>query len=132
MFDDLFADTVTLTIVIIALSFVCVIGTIIFSFLVYYLFARRGRKRAEALMKTGVQGQATVLSLEDTGMRINDNPRVRVGLEVRLEGYSPYKVQKTMTIPLIKLSQVQPGAEVAVMADPNSPGDPDKVGLLLR
>jgi hypothetical protein len=129
--EDLFQDTAILTIGIIVFSFVCVFGVIVLSFLAYYLFARSGRKKAEDLMKTGQQGQATVLSLEDTGVLINNNPRVRIGLEVRIPGYQPYQVMKTMTIPMIRLSQVQVGSVVNVMADPTEPANPDKVGLLL-
>jgi hypothetical protein len=37
-----------------------------------------------------------------------------------------------MTVPMIKLPQVQPGLVVAVLADPADPTNPDKVGLLLK
>ena len=93
---------------------------------------RANQKKAAALMATGTQGEATILQLADTGMRINDNPRVAMLLDVRIPGYPAYQVQKTMTVPLIRMSQVQAGSVVAVMADPNQPANPDKVGLLLR
>lgn len=112
------------TIVIIIVTFVLVFGGIAY-------FSRQSRKKAEALLATGKQGTARVLSLQDTGMRINDNPRVAMALEVSIPGYPPYQVQKTITIPMIKISQVQVGATVNVMADPTQPGNPDKVGLLL-
>lgn len=131
MFDDIFGNTITLTIVIIALSFVCVLGTFVFGIMLYWLYGRRGRKNAEALMETGQQGQATVLSLEDTGVLINNNPRVKIGLEIRIPGYQPYRIVKTMTLPMIRMSQVQVGSIVNVMADPSEPQNPDKVGLLL-
>ena len=132
MFDDIFGNAVTMTIVIIGFSFLCIAGTFVFAILIYWLYGRRGRKKAEALMETGQQGQATVLSLEDTGVLINNNPRVRIGLEVHIEGYQPYRVVKTMTIPMIKISQVQVGSEIAILADPSEPDNPDKVGLLLK
>jgi len=83
-------------------------------------------------METGKPGEATLLALEDTGMRINDNPRVQVVMEVRIPGYPPYQVTKAVTVPLIRMSQVQVGAVVGVMANPAQPNNPDKVGLLLR
>ncbi len=92
---------------------------------------RQGAKAAE-LMETGQQGNAQVLRLEDTGMRVNDNPRVTMLLEVQIPGHAPYQVEKTMVVPLINLPQVQPGQQVAVLADPSEPQNPDKVGLLLR
>jgi hypothetical protein len=90
------------------------------------------RRKIENLMATGQQGEAAILSLEDTGVRINDNPRVRLLLEIRIPGYSPYQVEKTLVIPLIRLAQVQVGSTVQVLADPNQPDAPDKVALLLR
>lgn len=112
------------TLVIIVLTFVLVLGGI-------YYFSRQSRKKAEALLATGKHGTARVLSLEDTGMRINDNPRVRMLLEVDIPGYASYQVQKTVTIPMIKIAQVQVGSIVNVMADPTQPNNPDKLGLLL-
>ncbi len=83
-------------------------------------------------MATGTQGEATVLALKDTGMLVNNQPRVRIRLEIRLPGYAPYQIEKTMTIPLIRLSQVQVGSVMGVMVDPTQKDNPDKVGLLLR
>ena len=90
------------------------------------------QKKVEDLLATGQQGEATVLGLEDTGARINDNPRVRLLLEVHIQGYAPYQVAKVIVVPLIRLSQVQVGSTVQVLADPNEPDNPEKLGLLLK
>ena len=95
-------------------------------------FYRNQQKRAQELMARGTQGEATILALEDTGMRINDNPRVTVQLEIRMPYGAPYQLTKTVTIPLIRLSQVQVGSVVPVMVDMSDPTNPDKVGLLLK
>jgi hypothetical protein len=73
-----------------------------------------------------------VLALQDTGMFINNNPRVTLQLEIRLPTIAPYQLTKTMTVPLIRLSQVQTGSVVQVMVDMSDPTNPDKVGLLLK
>jgi len=93
---------------------------------------RNNQKKMQNLMATGQQGEGTILQLVDTGMRINDDPRVAITLEVRIPGYPPYKVSKTMTISMIRMSQVQVGSVVDVLADPTQPMNPDKVGLLLK
>jgi len=93
---------------------------------------RKKKKKTEALMATGRKGEATILELEDTGTRVNDNPRVDVLLEVRIPGNSTYQIRKTITVPLVRLSQIQVGSVVAVLADPSQPDNPDKVGILLR
>ncbi|HAV76482.1 MAG TPA: hypothetical protein DCX53_03915 [Anaerolineae bacterium] len=125
----------SITGVTLAIICVSVLGTLVITAVaiaVPIYFFRNQRKRAEELMARGTQGEATILSLEDTGMRINDNPRVKMDLEIRMPYGYPYKITKTMTIPLIRLSQVQVGAVVPVMVDMADPNNPDKVGLLLK
>ena len=62
---------------------------------------------ADALRATSQPGEATILRLDDTGGRSNNDPRVNLLLEVRLPGHPAYQVQKTAVIPLIRISQVQ-------------------------
>ncbi len=123
-FNQLFTNMIVLTV---GLTLLIIVGT----FAIIFAFNRANRKKAEALMATGTQGTAKVLNLQDTGMRINDNPRVAMLLEVTVPGYSPYQVKKTLTLPMIKISQVQVGATVPVLADPNQPNNPDKLGILI-
>jgi hypothetical protein len=133
MGPELFAGgTVLLTIVL-----VC--GSVLFTLLVTaaaiaipIYFMRNNQKRVRELMNTGTQGEATILSLDDTGMRINDNPRVTLGLEIRMPNLAPYQVKKTVTISLIRISQVQVGAVVPVMVDMTDFQNPEKIGLLLK
>jgi hypothetical protein len=93
---------------------------------------RKNKMKAEALRSTGKPGEATIMQLQDTGVRVNENPRLSLLLEVRIPGYSPYQVRKTLTVPQIRLSKFQEGAIVEVLADPSQPTNPDKVGILLR
>jgi len=121
------------------LAIVLVCGSVLFTLVITaaaiaipIYFMRNNQKRVQALMQTGTQGEATILSLDDTGMRINDNPRVALGLEIRMPNMAPYQVKKSVTIPLIRLSQVQVGAVVPVMVDMADSQNPDKIGLLLK
>ena len=120
------------TLAITCVSLLCGLVITVAAIAIPFYIMRNNQKKMQNLVATGIQGEATILQLEDTGMRINDNPRIAVVLEVRLPGYPPYQVRKTMTVPMIRMSQVQVGAVVVVMADPTQPGNPDKVGLLLR
>ncbi len=120
-------------------TFLMICGSIVFTVVIVaasigipIYFMRNNQKRAQALMQSGTQGEATILSLQDTGMRINDNPRVTVVLEVRVAMRPPYQVTKTVTVPMIRMSQVQTGLVVPVMVDLSDPTNPDKVGLLLK
>jgi len=120
-------------------TFIIVIASVCFGLLVtaaaigipIYLM-RKKRQQTEHLAAVGTQGEAKVLSLTDTGMLVNNNPRVTLELEVTMPMRPPYKVTKTMVVPLIRLPQVQVGETVGVMVDMSDPTNPDKVGLLLK
>jgi hypothetical protein len=120
------------TLAIICVSVLCSLVITVAAIAIPIYFYRNNRKKAEALMATGTQGEATILSLQDTGMFINNNPRVMVMLEIRMPNRPSYQITKTVTVPIIRMSQVQVGSVVAVMVDMSDPTNPDKVGLLLK
>ena len=131
-FNLLFGSSMILTVVLVAISLLCTFVIVAASIAVPFILMRNNQKRAQELMAVGTQGEATVLALQDTGMFINNNPRVSMLLEIRVGNLAPYQVQKVATIPMIRLSQIQVGAVVPVMVDMSNPTHPDKVGLLLR
>jgi hypothetical protein len=96
------------------------------------LWGMAKRRRMEELAATGKQGTAVVLKLSDTGTRINDNPRVKLQLEIHIPNYQPYQAQKTVTLPLIYLPQVQTGSTINILADPEQPNNEKRIALLLR
>ncbi len=124
------ASGLTLAIICGSVLFSLVIVAISIAIPVYLI--RNNRQKTAELMAKGTQGEATILSLEDTGMRINDDPRVAMVLEIRMPYGAPYQVRKVATIPIIRLSQVQVGSVVSVMVDMSNPTNPDKIGLLLK
>ena len=131
-FNLLFGSSMILTVVLVVVSLLCTFVIVAASIAVPFILMRNNQKRAQELMAVGTQGEATVLALQDTGMFINNNPRVSMLLEIRVGNLAPYQVQKVVTIPIIRLSQIQVGAVVPVMVDMSNPTHPDKVGLLLR
>ena len=124
------------TILIICISLVCTLVITVAAIAVPFIIIRKmnenNRQRAEQLAAVGIKGEATILSVQDTGMRINDNPRVAMVLDVRLPNMPSYQIQKTITISIVQLAQVQVGSVVGVLVDPSAPNNPDKVGILLR
>jgi hypothetical protein len=113
-------------------SLVITVAAIAIPFILIRKMSQDNLKRAQALAAVGTPGQATILSVQDTGMRINDNPRVAIVLEIHLPNYPIYQIQKTVTVSIIQLPQVQVGAVVSVLVDMSAPNNPDKVGILLR
>jgi hypothetical protein len=73
----------------------------------------QGREE-ERLLAEGVPTPAVIAKVEDTGNRFNSTPELRITLEVRPEGVSPYEVTVTkVAYPLWQL-----GSEVTVYVDP--------------
>lgn len=121
-----------ITIATICFSLLCTLVIVAAAVGIPLYMMRNNQKKLQNLAATGKQGEATILQMQDTGMRINDNPRLALLLEVRIPGYPPYQVNKTLTMEMIRMPQIQPGMVVACLADPSDPTNPDKVGLLLR
>ncbi len=120
------------TIIIIVILVVIIVLIAVTSITIPLWSLRKKKKKVENLKATGIKGEATILQIDDTGIRIHDNPQMNIILEVRIPDHPPYQVRKTVTVPLVRLSQIQTGSVVAVIADPSEPSNPDKVGILLR
>lgn len=120
------------TLAIICVSVLCSLVIAVAAIGIPIYIYRNNQKKAQELIAKGTQGEATILALQDTGMFINNNPRVTLQLEIRMPYGAPYQITKTMTVPLIRLSQIQVGSVVQVMVDMSDPTNPDKVGLLLK
>ena len=98
--------------------------------ILFWMMAKR--KRMEDLVATGKQGTAVVLSLSDTGVTINNAPRVKLLLEIHIPNYQPYQAHKTVAIPVIYLPQVQTGSTINILADPEQLYDEKRIALLLK
>jgi len=125
-------NSMYLTIGIIIVSVCCGLIITAAAIAVPIVIMRKKRQQAEHLAAVGTQGEAKILSMADTGMLVNNNPRVTLELEITMPMRPPYRVTKTMVVPMIRLPQVQVGEVVGVMVDMSDPTNPDKVGLLLK
>jgi hypothetical protein len=83
--------------------------------------ALQRQNAAVDVLRTGIPGTATILSLVDTGTRINDDAMVTLQLLVQTDGRPPYPVSATMTVPFHAGPQAGPGQRVAVMVDRADP-----------
>lgn len=71
------------------------------------------------LRSSGVAGTATVTSVAGTGVRINGEPVVQVGLEVDVVSHAPYSVTVRQRLPLF-WGPLAPGSVVGVVVDPTN------------
>src|SRR5215208_6658914 len=62
------------------------------------------KKQAAELFESGAKGVGTVVSVQDTGMTINDNPRVKMVFRIEpLDGSPPFDAQKTTTVSRVEI-----------------------------
>jgi hypothetical protein len=68
------------------------------------MFGRGKKAKAQELFQTGAKGVGTVQHVQDTGMTINDNPRVKMVFRVEpLEGGQAFDAQKTSTVSRVEI-----------------------------
>ena len=78
------------------------------------------KKQAAELFETGAKGAGTVISVQDTGMTVNDNPRVKMTFRVEpLDGSPPFDAQKTTTVSRVEIPRQ--GDRYPVWYDPQEP-----------
>jgi hypothetical protein len=73
---------------------------------------------AERLANEGVDGTATIVSMQATGANINMQPELQFQMTVDVNG-SQSNVTHTQVVSPAVIGQLQPGAQVPVRVDPN-------------
>lgn len=89
----------------------------------FYLFYRLFFKpliNTARLQKTGLPGKATILEVKDTGVTINNNPQVKLMLEVKNSFGQKYTTQCRVLVSRINPNMFMPGMEVPVLIDPKN------------
>ncbi|MGH2553234.1 MAG: hypothetical protein ACRDEB_05925 [Chitinophagaceae bacterium] len=89
----------------------------------FYLFYRIFFKpmiNAARLQKKGLPGKATILEVKDTGITINNNPQVKLLLEVKNNYGQKYNAQCRVMVSRLNPGMFMPGMEVAVKIDPDN------------
>ncbi len=72
---------------------------------------------------SGIAGTATVVSVTQTGMLVNGNPRLAIGLSVQLPGRPEYRAVRKEVVPLMLLSSVALGSTLPVKVDSQKQSD---------
>ncbi|MEX2459294.1 MAG: hypothetical protein WD770_09955 [Actinomycetota bacterium] len=85
------------------------------------LFKKLFGSSSRDLLVTGTPGRATIRSFDDTGGRVNVDPRVSLDLEVAVAGKAPYRANVATAVPQVYLSKLQVGGSVVVRVDPSDP-----------
>lgn len=94
------------------------IGGLVFSF-VLVVVLRRAFGPNKKLLQQGLPGQATIVSVYQTGTMVNNNPQI--GLVLQINGpLGQYQTETKAVIPMISIPQFQPGAVLPVKIDPSN------------
>jgi len=102
-----------------ALALVFLPMGIIFTLVGY--FTTRMSANREKLLETGLIGQATVESVSETGVFVNERPMIRLHLLVSVPGRPPYTVAHSEVVPLMALTRIAAGSVLPVAVDPANP-----------
>jgi hypothetical protein len=83
------------------------------------LFGRK-KKKVEALFESGSKAVGVVQEVRDTGMTVNDNPRVKMTFRIEpIDGSEPFQAEKTKVVPRVAIPRQ--GDRYPVWYDPNDP-----------
>ena len=118
-----------LTTLIIFISFACAgVITIVslgaMGFFIYRAFG--GVMKNNNVLKTGVSAPGVILSVQDTGGSLNDNPQARIRLRVMPAGQEAFEAETTMYVGRFQIAMFVPNAAVMVRYDP---ADNSKVAI---
>jgi hypothetical protein len=81
-----------------------------------------GLSVAKDLQNTGIPAQAEILAISETGMSINDDPVIRIDVQVRPANGQPYAATiKRLLVSRLEIPQYQPGKVIGVRFDPKDP-----------
>ena len=82
------------------------------------LFSRRSKAdAAESLVRDGSRAPGEVTAVEDTGITINENPRVTITVRVDAPGQAPFDIRKTFTASRVDIPRR--GDRCTVFYDPS-------------
>src|SRR4051812_44472240 len=85
-----------------------------------YGAGRRNVAKAQNLMATGARAHGTVTNVGDTGVTLNDNPRIMITARLQPEDGSPaFDAQQTVTVSRIAIPRV--GDQLMVWYDRSDP-----------
>jgi len=93
------------------------IAVAVSGFLIFNMF--RNRARTQNLLQTGTPAPAVIVSIEDTGWRINDQPQAKVTLQVTPPDRPPFQAVIKQVFNVFDLGSLAPGAPAQVRFDPN-------------
>jgi hypothetical protein len=69
----------------------------------------RGQAAKDRIQREGIRGTARVLSAEQTGVYVNEQPQMRLKLRVEAPGVTAFETEQRMVVPFIALATLGSG-----------------------
>ena len=82
--------------------------------------SRKRKQKEKLIIDNGVQANATVVEIIDTGSRSNQNPVCRVIYSVEPEGEPAFRAETKMVLSPVDLTKFREGTVVRVAFDPRN------------
>jgi hypothetical protein len=115
---EIFETTELVTIIVLLCVCLITVGSLaLFGFVFFRVF--RGMAADKALLESGLPAPAVILSVEDTGVTMNDNPQARLTLQVTPPNRPPFQAVVTTFVGRLQIGMLVPGQSVSVRYDPN-------------
>ncbi len=77
----------------------------------------RGQAAKDRIQREGIRGTARILSAEQTGVYINEQPQMRLKLRVEAPGVTAFETEKRMVVPFMGLATLGDGRPRTVYID---------------
>jgi hypothetical protein len=84
---------------------------------------QKGYAEAQRIKAQGVPGQATIMSMRQTGVYVNEQPQIELRLQVQDEMYGSRQVAMKEYVPLMLLGTLSSGRPLPVKVDPANPNN---------
>lgn len=111
--------SITLIIILSVVLPVLLAAITIFFVVRFFLGLMRENRQRQWLLRNGEPAEAEILNISDTGVTVNDNPRVALQLFVRPKARTGFEVTTKLLVSRLSLTAFQPGAKIQVRFDPN-------------
>ena len=98
------------------------IGSLVFVFRFLSKMAS-ANKEAARVLSIGTPAVGQVVAAQQTGTYVNNNPQIRLHINVTPHGGVPYQVQVTKIVSMFEIPQYQIGAQLDVRIDPSNPAN---------
>jgi Arc/MetJ family transcription regulator len=113
-------------------TYLVIFGVLVLGLVAYWLVKKsRARREGEAaarrfarrsfILEHGKRGEAKILSVQRTGMSINDQPEIRFTMEFDLQDGRVLEIKAERIVDILEIPRVQPGGRVPVAYHPQNP-----------